>query len=196
MSSNGATEGEKLNGHPSNDKAGRPAPDKAPTCASALSMLPKALNVSPTDLFPEEQFESSDSEDDAELHAFTQRLDADWRSNLSQVLSWNAHSPCTVAPSPTKESPGHRQLENAVLGAHDPKLACGATSNAVDSLCHRIAARVSLSTDNTAGQIESQDCQTQLEGGTLSLSWHRRWIFLVCLPWHLCMLILTMSTRT
>lgn len=198
MSSNGAAEGQKDNGHSRNDQTGRPTPDKTPTCASSLDMLPKALTVSPTDLFPEEQFESSDSEDDAELHAFTQRLDADWRSNLSQVLSWNARSPCTVAPSPSKESTRHRQVEDAVLGVHEPKLACGATNNAVESLCHHIETRVSLSTDNVTGQIERQDGQTQLDTGMSMLFWHRRWHFSYsgCLAWYSSMWILTMSTRS
>eukprot|EP00892_Ulva_mutabilis_P000005 jgi/Ulvmu1/10004/UM059_0053.1 len=118
--------------------------EKGNSSHESTSILPKALTVSPTDLFPEEQFESSDSEDDAELHAFTQRLDADWRSNLSQALSWSANSPSRVKAAPKADAKGldRRQHDAAanVSSTDGPRL----DEETVEKLCLAVGGQVSL----------------------------------------------------
>lgn len=170
MSSSSIGKGRKDVSQLIKDHTSGPARATTSSCEASVVMLPKALTVSPTDLFPEEQFESSDSEDDAELHAFTQRLDADWRSNLSQALSWNAKSPRTVTKSPVKASQASRQADKdgLVRSINEPDATSGviikAVDKAVDSLCHDIEAQVLLSDDITA-QIQSKDEQPNHDSG-------------------------------
>lgn len=130
-------------------------------------MLPKALTVSPTDLFPEEQFESSDSEDDAELHAFTQRLDADWRSNLSQALSWNANLPGAVMSTSNVDVKviGRENFDLASAGLMDPGLGSVLSAEAVDTLCHNVEATMSLSQVSTTENTRPNDGQTLPKDG-------------------------------
>lgn len=169
MSNAGADDGRRNFSGLSDD--GSDVAGKGNSCPESCTMLPKALTVSPTDLFPEEQFESSDSEDDAELHAFTQRLDADWRSNLSQALSWNAFSSGAVTSTSDADAQArdHQQEGTAAdVGSSD---GCRLTDDAMDKLCQDVGGKVSLSTGSTTDNVRQNDLQPPLKSGASNLSW-------------------------
>lgn len=157
------------------------SPAAGATSGAAPAMLPKALTVSPTDLFPEEQFESSDSEDDAELHAFTQRLDADWRSNLSQALSWNPNSALQLKPAPCRGSKSSGQASTALdVNSCKPEGVSALTEKAVDGLCQQLEEKTGLTTVSAPGPREEKHEEERPESGMSRLAFCTRHHFWTC----------------